>query len=418
MQNENNSLKTQLNQHEVERQKRIGKQNKKLGFVILYLVVFVAIIVGEFILYKFEPQTTGWDLFKETLGNLMGVLAAFLIFDIAHEWLSKDSYASEISEQILDTLMYHPEAMELYENDQKKTFVNSFISSIVDDHDYAEMINNYLNCYLLTKEDFNKISGLTEKDCRIRTKFSYRFVLENSRTSSFAKLKADIQNDPYFYVQEELNYSVKFLSKKGNNTDKKEIKIGFIYDNSALDRFLRGNKSDQQNEILRNCIFRESLDIEDCDKKMFRELMASPAELLDLVKTMFRPNITIDRFHGRIIKAEVGDYEGKDYGIIVTFEVDHDVDAMFHDISIVFHIPKKWNGALEVVLVEPTKEPQISLSYNEDTMNVEMYSFLNKGESSAYENTSKDDNGIFSIALSDEWVFPISGVVFWINKEK
>jgi hypothetical protein len=407
----------QTNAHDSDRQKRIGKQNKKMGYMILYLAVLLVIIVGEIILFKVDPEATVWSLLKDAVGNLMGVLAAFLVFDLAHEKISKDIYASEVSEQILDTLMYHPEAMELYENEQKKVFVNSFIGSIVGDEDVSEMINNHVNNYLLTEDDFKQIQSLTEKDCRIRTAFSYRFVLDTERTKAFSDLRTDSMEDPYFYVQEELNYTVKYLSEKGNNTKSNQVKIGMIYDNAVLDRFLRGNKSEQENAVLRNCIFRENLDIEEADKQLFRNLMARPQELTELVCKMFRPHLTIDRFRGKLTNVEVGTYEDRDYGLIMTFDVDHDGEAMTHDVDIIFHMPKKWNGAIEVALVEPTKEPKISVSYNEDAMDVEMFSFLNKGESSAYENTLEDENGVYSISLCDEWVFPISGVIFLVRKD-
>lgn len=60
------------------------------------------------------------------------------------------------------------------------------------------------------------LKDLIEKDCRIRTAFSYRFVLDTERTSAFSELKAPIVEgiDPYFYIQEELNYKVKYLSGK------------------------------------------------------------------------------------------------------------------------------------------------------------------------------------------------------------
>lgn len=311
--------------------------------------------------------------------------------------------------------MYHPEAMELYENDQKKVFVNAFIGSIVEDPDAAEMINNHLNSYLLTAKDFEEKEGLTEKDCRIRTAFSYRFVLETTRTSAFEDLKSPIVDgkDPYFYVQEEINYRVKYLSQKGNYTDCQEVKIGFIYDNAALDRFLRENKSEQNDELLKNCLFRESLDINQEDKEMLYSLTNDKDALINLIKKMFRPHLNIDRCRGEIVDVMVV----PESGVIVVFNVEHDINAMEHDIDIVFHIPKKWNTIVEVALVEPTKEPRISLSYNEDAMEVEMYSFLNKGESSSYENTSENENGVYSIALSGEWVFPISGVVFPIRRD-
>jgi hypothetical protein len=400
-------------------QKKVGKKSYRRdinkGYVILYLAVFIMIIVGEIVLYNLQDKFSLSELAQNIIGNLMGVLAAFLIFDIAHEKISKDSYASEVSEQILDTLMYHPEAMELYQNDQKKVFVNAFIGSIVDDPDATEMINNHLNSYLLTEKDFSEKKDLTEKDCRIRTAFSYRFVLETERTSAFGDLCAPIVGDadPYFYVQEELNYKVKYLAQKGNYTDQHRVKIGFIYDNAALDRFLRGNKSDQNDELLKNCLFRESLDIEEVDKQMLQEHAEDKVKLIALIKKMFRPHLNIDRCRGEIVDVNVV----PDSGVIIAFQVNHDCEAMEHTIDIVFHIPKKWNTIVEVALVEPTKEPRISLSYNEDAMDVEMYSFLNKGESSSYENASENENGVFSIALSGEWVFPISGVVFPVRRE-
>lgn len=399
-----------------ENPKKIYRRDINKAYIILYLTVFILIIFGEVLLALMGDSFSFVALIKDLIGNLMGVLAAFLIFDIAHEKLSKDSYASEVSEQILDTLMYHPEAMDLYENNQKKVFVNAFIKSIVGDFDAAEMINNHLNSYLLTEKDFQERMDLTEKDCRIRTAFSYRFVLETERTLAFNELKAPIdkEGDPYFYVQEELNYRVKYLSKKGNYTDRQEVKIGFIYDNAALDRFLRGNQSDQNNELLKNCLFRESLDIEEIDKNMFQEISNDPKALKAIVKKMFRPHLTIDRCRGEVSEVRIV----PDSGIIITFKVDHDVAIMEHNIDIVFHIPKKWNTVLEVALVEPTKEPKISLSYNEDVMDVEMYSFLNKGESSSYENTSENENGVYSISLCGEWVFPISGVVFPVRREQ
>lgn len=400
-----------------ERRKNVNHKNINMGYLILYLIVILIIIVGEIVLYRFQAFELK-ELVKDTIGNLMGVLAAFLIFDIAHEKISKDSYASEVSEQILDTLMYHPEAMELYQDEQKKVFVNAFIGSIVDDPDVSEMISSHLNSYLLTKKDFEEIPDLTEKDCRIRTAYSYRFVLDTERTKAFGDLRSDVADDPYFYVQEELNYTTKYLAPKGNNTNTENVKIGLIYDNASLDRFLRGNKSGQNNEDLRNCIFRENLDIEDVDKALFKELMNKPEELLDVVKRMFRPHLSIDRHRGTIERVAVGSYEGKDYGLIITFKVDHDVTAISHEIDIIFHMPKKWDSIIEAVLVEPTNSPKISLSYNEDMMDIEMYSMLNKGESSAYENTLEEENGVYSIALCDEWVFPISGVIFFVRKDK
>lgn len=399
-----------------ETRKKLYKRDINKGYVILYLTVLILIVLGEVLLAKYGDGFSIQNLVQDTIGNLMGVLAAFLIFDIAHEKISRDSYASMVSEQILDTLMYHPEAMDLYENEQKKIFVNEFIKSIIKDEDVAEMINYHLNSYLLTEADFRGDKNITEKDCRIRPEFSYRFVLETERTKAFSKLEAEIVDgkDPYFYVQEELNYRVKYLEQKGNYTNDKLVKIGFIYDNAALDRFLRGNPSERNERLLQNCLFREGLDIEEVDREMLQRYAGDKDKRISLIKEMFRPHLNIDNNRGEIENVEII----PDCGVVVEFKVDHDTRAMEHTVDVIFHVPKKWNTVIEVALVEPTKDPHISLSYNEDLMDVEMFAFLNKGETSAYENTSENENGIFSISLSDEWVFPISGVVFPVKRDE
>ena len=419
MAGENTTDNTRVNKHDSEQQKRINKQSKKLGYILLYVIVLVLILLGEIFLFVSDPNASLMDLLKDTVGNLMGVLAAFLLFDIAHEWMSKESYASEISEQILDTLMYHPEAMELYENDQKKVFVNAFIRSIVEDPDAAEMLKNHLGTYLLTKEDFKQKASLSAGDCRIKTAFSYRFVLETERTLAFQALRTDAERDPYFYVQEELNYTVKYLDPKGNNMNSEFVKIGLIYDNGGLDAFLRSSKNGEEREVFKNCIFREILDIVPEDKAIFHELQGSDrsGELLKLAHRMFRPHLTIDRTKGELYNVEVGNYKGRDYGLLFTFKVAHDQTASEHDVSLIFHMPKRWDSIIEVALVEPTKDPQISISYNEDAMDVEMYSFLNKGDASSYDNTLEEENGVYSIALSNEWVYPMSGSVFFVRKD-
>ncbi len=419
MAGDNVTKEKKVNDHDEKQQKRINNQNKKLGYILLYVGVFILIVLGEIFLFVSDPGASLMDLLKDTVGNLMGVLAAFLVFDIAHEWMSKESYASEISEQILDTLMYHPEAMELYENDQKKVFVNAFIGSIVKDEDAAEMLENHLETYLLTPEDFRTKPHLSAGDCRIKTAFSYRFVLETERTQAFQTLRSDANNDPYFYVQEELNYTVKYLDQKGNNMNSEFVKIGLIYDNGGLDAFLRSSKNGEEREVFKNCIFREILDIVPEDKAIFHELQdeAHSAELVKLAHRMFRPHLTIDRTKGELYSVEVGNYKGRDYGLLFTFKVAHDQNATEHDVSLIFHMPKRWDSIIEVALVEPTKDPQISISYNEDAMDVEMYAFLNKGDASSYDNTLEEENGVYSIALSNEWVYPMSGTVFFVRKD-
>ncbi len=62
---------------------------------------------------------------------------------------------------------------------------------------------------------------------------------------------------------------------------------------TALDRFLRGNKSEQHDGLLKNCLFRESLDIEDIDKEMFDRMSNDKTKLIAMIKKMFRPHLNI-----------------------------------------------------------------------------------------------------------------------------
>lgn len=400
------------NQHDVETIKKIHKQNKILGYVILYLIVLLMIIIGEIILFKNDSDATLLGLFQDILGNLMGVLAAFLVFDIAHEKISKDAYATEVSQQILETMMYHPEVIDLYESSQKKVFINSFINSVVEDEDMTDMIENYLDSYLLTKKDYVEKSDITSRDCRIRTAFSYRFLLETERTKAFSVLKARNEDgtDPYFYVQEEFTYTVKFLSEKGKNLMSPIVRYGLVFDNKSLDQALRDGHKENPFE---KCIFRENLEIDVIDRKYISSV--SENEILK----MFRPHVTIDGNKGCAVGVEIAsDKNDVPFGIVFMFDVKYDIKLMQHDVNIIFHMPKKWDSIVEVCIVEPSKAPKISLSYNEDLMDIEMYSFLNKSDSSSYDNSLEENNGVFSISISNEWVFPVSGVAFLVKQKQ
>lgn len=393
-------------------QKIIRKRTKNYGFTILYLAVFIMIVIGEAILFVMDENATLWNLFQGMLENLVGVLAAFLVFDIAQEKLNKDTYAAEISEQILETMMYNPEIIDLYENDQKKTFINSFVKSVVKDDDMNEMIRSYLKNYLLSKNDLMDNKDVKARDCRIRTAFSYRFVLESERTNAFKSLPTTSEQESYFFVQEELNYTVKYLTDKGSKLSGKQVRFGLVYDNRILDGVLRDSHS---YNAFANCIFRENLEIEDIDKAYIESKETKQEDILKI----FRPYIVIDGNKGINATVEIArDASGKAYGIVFVFDIEYDRESTMHDVGIIFHMPKKWNSILEVCIVDPTKDPMISLSYNEDHMDIEMYSFLNKNDNSSVDNSLEADNGIFSISISNEWVFPISGMAFHIKRKE
>ncbi len=402
--------------HEKNKRKTFYRKDINKGYAILYLTILVVIVLGEVFLYKIKGSFSIWKLFSDLISNLMGVLAAFLVFDIAHEKLSKDAYASEVSEQLLDTLMYHPEAMELYKNEHKKMFVNAFVESVVKDADLAQMIGHHLDTYLLTPEEYEGNDALTERDCRIKTDFSYSITAETNRSRAFDKLCEikEGEDDPYFYVQEVLNYKVKYLSAKGNNAKTNYVKMCFVYDNATLDEAMREKSTNDMEEQFNNCLFRENLDLCERDIQRIRDIKEDSEALINIVKQMIRPSLKIDKFVGQICGVEMMQ---NGCGFFVEFQVDHDTTLKEHVVDIVFHMPKRWNTVFEVAIVEPTKQPRISLSYDEDNMAVEMYSFLNRGQASAYESANEAENGIYRVVLADEWVYPVSGIVFTMNKK-
>ena len=79
-------------------------------------------------------------------------------------------------------------------------------------------------------------------------------------------------------------------------------------------------------------------------------------------------------------------------------------------------MPKRWGSVIEVALVDPTYAPKITLSYPRDKMSIEMYSFLNKSDNTSLKETHEQLNGVFDVSLN-EWVYPISGMIFKIEKK-
>lgn len=128
---------------------------------------------------------------------------------------------------------------------------------------------------------------------------------------------------------------------------------------------------------------------------------------------MFKVDLQIDRCSGKLVDVML-----KDHGIIAKYKVDHDVNALSHVIRIIFHMPKQWGTLLEVALVDPTKGPKITVSYPEDIMDVEMFSFISKSEESSLEVAHEQNNGIYDIALNTEWIYPIGGMVFSVSKKE
>ncbi len=368
------------------------QREKRRNYTILYtvtLLVWIVMVIFSFL----KGYFTGKEFVINVVNNIIGILPPILIFDFFNEKLSRDASAIEMSNKITETLMSNPETLDLFTEEQKKNFIHSTIASIVKDPDATEMVNDSLRHFLFSDTDY-----------RIRTAFNYNFELDESLPAVYDTVLAD--KSAYFYVQEKLNYRIKYLSASSNNMQSEWVKIGFAFDNECLDTVLRDKYSE---EAMSNCIFRESLDIKACDIARIKEVAGDKAAFQQL----FKMDLQIDQFKG--VLEDVLVCSG---GVVCLFRVDFDRTRMDHTVRIIFHMPKRWDSVLEVALVDPVRAPQISVSYPEDYMSVEMYSFLSKGEESSLEVAHEHLNGIYDVALSSEWVYPMSGMVFSVNRKE
>lgn len=398
------------------RKKQFWNRSKRRCQFFLYVIILALAVIGASYLILSKAYTIR-ELIQVLLESAVGVFCAFLIFDIVNNWLTQDIYTEEISQKILDTLRLHPDTLEIYSDRQKREYLSSVAKSIFNDSDVNEYICYFLNTNLYSKEDLLS-NNLSEACSRIRTSFQYSFIITTKRTSNFSKLVSPGgENDPYVYISETISFNVKYLTIKGNFTSQKVIKIGLVYNDESLDKFLRGIGDNKIADVLKDCIFREHLNIEEADKQFLSSLKDKPDELKDLIVGMFSPYLKIDHEICVLDSVEIGSIDGIEYGLVLKFIGNHNCSAMEQHIDISFVMPQKWDEVLEVAIVEPTKSPIILMDYDQDDMMLEMFSFLNRHKTSSYSNAAQDASGKFELSLDNEWITPFSGVVFHIKKK-
>lgn len=293
-----------------------------------------------------------------------------------------------------NTLMDTEDLNAFCEKDKRKLLAST-IDSIVSDSEVSQMmkkqINEHLDC---------------AKNLQLRTAFKYSFRLLSSLPNGFRKLPG-VDANRYYRLQEILDYTV--LTQPGThsqfNTNK--VKVGFSFDKTSLDKGLLAKASESE---YASCIFNEYLDISRNAIQALRN--SNPDELRSLLLNVFSLVIKIDNKNGRFDSATCDSS-----GIIVTFDVDFDTAKTKHDVKVAFKMPKPWGSVFEATLVDPTANPEIRLTYESDKMDVEMYSFLNRGAETNYD-AREPINGLFDISVSDEWIYPKSGVVFFVKKKR
>ena len=368
---------------------KINRQSINKGYVLLYLAVLLAAVGFGFISYFVFHETLA-DILKDTVGNLVGVLTAFLIFDIINDKLQKDSYSKEMSKSILEAIMAKPETLGSFTQEQRNAFILSTVKASVADPDCAEMISDQCLTFL-SNGNYDAI----------RLAFDYKFELYENLPSACGFLSSP---SDYYYVQEILGYTIRLFCEDSYSRNDR-IHIGFLFNNKAIDDSFHTLSASTE---FNHCIFRENLDMKPEDIAYLRAL--PPEAFRDTVNRMIKFDLQIDQEPGELVNIEL-----RETGILFTFGM-HIPQRAEHNVRIIFHMPKAYGTLLQVVISDPTKAPNITVSYPEDKMEVDMYAYLSKGKESSYEIAHEKKNGIYDIALNTEWIYPISGLVFFPEK--
>ena len=410
-------------ENEHSRRRAANRRNMTMSYVVIAAIV-VAFLALEYVFLSRNSGFSFMQFLEEVAGNLMGVLAAFLIFDIIHDKLAKEAQADEISEHILKTLLeqdgiealnddlkrnfisgslksldYDPEAsevisetlkdylnknaersdvlekIEMYSFKQRKEFIHENVKSLIGNEDACGMIGNFIDHYIQENQNL-----------RIRSSFEYNFELRETLPKVYGIFK---HCEDYFFVEETLTFQWVYLTEAANNLRKNRVSIAFAFNNQRLDALLRDS----------DCIFTENLEIHKDDVEYFVNL--DPQERMEQFVSVFKPHLSIDGNKGQIVEVRA-----EEEGLVVIFEVEHDQDLMSNKVDIVFDMPQKWDTLLEVALTDPTKDPKITMHYPGDHMKVEMYSFLSESKETTWEEAHIDDVGLYRIMLNDTWVFP------------
>ncbi len=363
--------------------KRRLKKDLKTATIMLAAVttvVWLALIIVKYFVSGMEPV----ELFDDIVSNILGILPPIIIFNFAYEYVTKDYMADEISEEITQTLMSNPSALDAFDKDIKREFVKSTISSLVGP-EKIDAVYGAIEPYLIYQHN-------------IRSVFEYTIEIRNYKPEQETSDAWGIFNTEDYYKVKEKFICQKLLTGYAPKTN--VFKIGFFSDLSQLDSELKNQ----------NFIFRENLRISESALDML--CAKTDEEKLDYVINSMKLNLFLNN-----IKAEVIGCTIDANGIIVDLKTSTFINSN-DDIkmNIGFYMPQlKKNCEFLVSITEPTFTPKINLIYDENTMRVRTYPFLNE-EADLLERATQMP-GEVSIAPSG-WIYPIKGVVFIVDEIK
>ena len=312
-------------------------------------------------LLKFQGQKISIEHYDYTLGKII------------EGFNSVPAPYTENDERNAADFLLKNGTQKLSEN-EKNSLINSLLTSY-----HGEKIAEIMSSFLQTNPRYYN---------NIRKKFIYEISVKN--TFSFGNINID--SNKYFTLEENISYEKHLL----NSTIENEFWISFVRDLNDVDESLRDE----------NYIFSENLLIQDSDMDIIINLSEEEQKSFftkqmrvrfNLNKKVLTPSTLIINKTGIFAK-----YEITDIGI--------DTNSTVLDVRIAFSIPhRKVESYFFASISDPTYSPQISFSYSNDDVDVEMISFMNRNITTTKANIFE---GLREVSLENEWIIPMSGVVF------
>ncbi len=359
----------------------VPKKRKRKDMKSITILLAIVTAALWLVLLLIKHIVTGVDfssLLDDILANILGILPPIILFNFLYEYLTREHVADEMTEQITQTLMSNPEAIDLFDENPKKAFVRTTIQTLVG-QDECDMVYGVVEPYL-------------EMQYNIRRFFRYNITLR------------DYENNPlfapkrYLRVYEDVKYRKYYI---GENALPRKFFVGFFSDNVRLDKELHEQ----------TYLFRENLKVE---PEVLDKLSAmAPQEQMQFLTQQMALSVYIND-----AKCVLESVEINRSGIHASFLSEHSETERVLNIEVTFNMPQlKGFSEFLVSITEPTYSPMIQFSYPEDTMNVTMFPFLNDGEECLVQNAMRN-TGSCDIYLQDKWIYPMSGVVFIVEDKK
>ena len=359
-----------------------GRRSLKTATVMLAAITTVVWLILVIVKYV-TGEMNASDLFDDILSNILGILPPIIIFNFAYEYVTKDYVADEISEEITQTLMSNPKALEAFDSNVKRQFIRSTISSLVGP-ETTESVYGAIEPYLLNRHN-------------IRSSFEYSIEIlnYNSDTERDEKWQKVFRSELYYKVKEIFSCT-KLLAGYGDN--ERRFKIGLFSDLGQLDSELKDQKY----------LFRESLCIAQSALAYLSNM--TDDEKVAFVENTLKFNVFINNEKAKFLACHIDEN-----GINIDMEMQRGIDSQNEiEMDICFYMPQlKNNCGFLVSVTEPTYRPRIHMRYDETTMQVKTYSFLNVD--TAPQSKAARMPGEIDICPSG-WVYPVKGVVFIVSE--